>query len=46
MISLKTKNLANHTISKVLVSDGVPISDLAGVNFATLVGPSAPELQK
>ncbi len=30
MTSLKTKNLANHKISKVLVSDDVPIGDLAG----------------
>ena len=30
MISLKTKNLANHKISKVLVSDDIRFSDLAG----------------
>ncbi len=30
IIAQKTKNLANHKISKALVSDGVPIGDLAG----------------
>ncbi len=30
MTSLKTENLANHRISKVLMSDDVPTSDLAG----------------
>jgi len=30
MTSLKTKNLANHKISKVLVYNGFPFGDLAG----------------